>query len=132
VARKVSSRVVYNRQTADALDLGLADGLLAIGEAVISVADVPDATPFGQGLVTSGDAVAYINGRKIGGSATKPRSARSQGGVEAYFGFGFPGRFQELGTIHQPPRPFLTPALNRVIPGAAGYIKPKVKARVGF
>jgi hypothetical protein len=131
MARKTSSRVVYNRQVADAFRLGLADGMLAIAEAIIEAADPPDAEPFGEGLVTSGGTYAALDGKKVGGDSTRPRSVRSEPGAMAIAGWGFPGHFQELGTINHPPQPFATPALEQILPGAADYLRPAIRARVG-
>jgi hypothetical protein len=131
--RKPSKRVVYNRSVADALLLGVADGLLAVADEIIATAqpDVPDAEPFGRGLVTTGGTVAYLDGKKVGGAATKPRSARiPKSGIAAFAGYGFPARFQELGTVNHPPQPFATPAMNRVVVNAEQHIKPKVAARL--
>lgn len=114
-----SSRVVINRSKLEELTLFLADGLLDVADQILAATHPPDATPFGEGLVTSGGTYAAVNGKKIGGTAAKPRGLRVQKpGVTVAVGFGFPGRFQEVGTIHQPARPFFTPAVNEVLPDA--------------
>jgi hypothetical protein len=130
MARRRSARVTYNRRTHSALRLGLADGLLQVAEVIVQVADPPDATPFGEGLVTTGAAGAWVDGRKVGGSSPKPRHSIPRTGVAAIAGFGFPGRFQELGTIHQAPQPFLMPAVDAVVPNTGAIMRPFVSARL--
>ena len=82
--------------------------------------------------VIQGGAVGYIDGRKIGGQATKPSSERGlkQRGIVAFFGFGFPARFQEIGTVHQPARPFLWPAVTETEPEMAGLMAAASHARL--
>lgn len=129
---RTSTRVVMNRQALSGVTLGLADGMLALAQRIVDTADPPDATPFGEGLVTRGGSAAWVNGRKIGGQAAKPRGLRlNKPGVTAIAGFGFPGRFQEIGTVHQPARPFLTPSAARVIPDAEVVLSGPMKRRLG-
>jgi hypothetical protein len=113
------ARVVLNQQALGELDRGLATGLEVLAMEVLRVVKPPDATPFGVGLVDRGGAIAYVDGKKVGGSAPdvkKPKAMRVRGkGVVVGVGFGFPGRFQEVGTSHQPSRPFLTPAVMSVV-----------------
>lgn len=128
--RRRSARVVYNRRTHNALRLGLADGLLQVAEVIVQVAHPPDATPFGEGLVTTGTAGGWIDGRKIGGRSPKPRGAIPPTGIAAVASFGFPGRFQELGTIHHGAQPFLTPAVDAVTPHMGPIMAPHVAGRL--
>lgn len=131
MARKPSAKVVYNRETADAVRLGVADGLLALAEAILERADVPDAPPLGKGLIQHGQAGAWVDGKKVGGQASKPnRMKLPTPGIVVAAGYPFPARFQELGTIHQPPRPFFTPAIEAEIPNAPEHLKPAVRARL--
>ena len=128
MARKVSTRTVVNYKTLDAITRGLADGMALLGQAIIAGTKPPDATPFGEGLVTTGDWGTWVKGRKVGGTATKPRSAKlSPTGITLLAGYGFPGRFQELGTVHQPARPFFTPVVARELPGLEDYVKTPVR-----
>lgn len=129
-ARKRSARVVFNRRTFGALRVGLADGMLQVAEVIIQVARPPDATPFGEGLVTTGAAGGWIDGRKVGGSSPKPRRAIPPVGIVAVAGFGFPGKFQERGTIHHPAQPFLTPAVDAVAPNTGVIMAPFVQRRM--
>lgn len=130
--RKTSSRVVLNRAALDEVTLGMADGLLALADAVIAATTVPDATPYGMGLIETGSSVAYVLGKKVGGGASKPRTMRVKSmGVAIAGGFGFPAHFAELGTIHQPARPFLTPALMATVPDAGAYVGAAVQRRLG-
>jgi hypothetical protein len=128
VARKVSSRVVVNRAALTQLQGAFADGMAAIGELVIGITRPPDATPFGEGLVTTGDWGVWTGGRKTHGTATKPRAAKlARGGITLVAGWGFPARFQEMGTVHQPARPFYTPRIIEVLPDAASFIRGPVR-----
>jgi hypothetical protein len=130
--KKPSARVVINRAAVAEVRLVVADGMLAVAQAIVDTADPPDATPFGEGLVTTGAAGMWVDGRKIGGRADKPRRERMPArGIAGVAGFGFPGRFQEEGTIHQPARPFLTPAANRVVAEAPAIMAAVVRPRLG-
>lgn len=132
MARKTSARVILNRQKVNEVRLAVADGLLAFGQSIVDVADVPDAAPFGVGLVTHGGAVVYIDGRKVGGDATKPSRERvPRPGISGFVGFDFPARFQEIGTVHQDAQPFLWPAAMRQAPHAGEIMKPAAAARLG-
>lgn len=130
MARKPSARVVYNRQTADALRLGLADGLVVLADAMIEACDPPDASPYGEGLIESGGSVAYVDGKKVAGTAAKPRGEPTRTGVIAFAGWGFPARFNEFGTINQPARPFFSPGIEQVLPDAADHIRTGVAGRL--
>jgi hypothetical protein len=113
------TRVVLNRAALDTITLGLADGLGEVALRMLHATHPPDETPFGEGLVDHGATAVWVNGKKIGGDADKPRALRlDKPGVTAIVGFGFPGRFQEVGTVHQPARPFLTPGVFLVEPEA--------------
>ncbi len=135
-----NSRVVLNRAALGAITLGMADGLLALAEAVIDRTKAPDAPVLGAGLVDTGGTVAYAAGKKVGGAAAKPNAMKVQKmGVAVAGGFGLPAHFVEFGTIHQPARPFLTPVLMATVPGAGPFVARAVarrlatvgKARVG-
>ena len=126
-----NNRVALNRAALDAITLGMADGLLALADAVIAATKVPDAPVLGVGLVEEGGTVAYVLGKKVGGSAKKPSAMKVRKlGVAIAGGFPFPARFAELGTVNQPARPFLTPALMATVPDAAPFIKAKVAERL--
>lgn len=124
MARKASARTVLNRKALNDIAGALADGMGMLGAAVIERADPPDAEPFGKGLVTTGDWGVWAGTKKVLGSATKPRTERlSRTGLTMLVGFGFPGRFQEKGTINHPAQPFLTPAVMAEFPDAGGHLK---------
>src|SRR5688500_14149698 len=98
---KVSSRVVLNRKALTALQGAFADAMADMGREVIEVARPPDARPFGEGLVTTGDWGVWAGSKKVDGTAQKPRAARlSRGEITMLVGYGFPGRFQEMGTVN--------------------------------
>lgn len=132
MSRKSSCRVVTNRAALSEAILAVADGLLAVGEEIVAAAHPPDAAPFGEGLVTRGAAAVWVEGRKVGGQAEKPRSVKvRQYAIVGVAGFGFPARFQEIGTVHQPARPFLAPAKGQVAPGSLSTIRAAVQRRIG-
>lgn len=118
--RRPSARVVMNRQAVDAIWLGYADGMQQVGLNVLERTRprVPDRPPIGKGLVKSGRATTYVNGQKVAGTSNAPRASHPPGGIITVIGYGFPGRFNEVGTIHQPARPFLTPGMAAEVPSA--------------
>lgn len=125
-----AAKVVLNHAALDEITRATADGLFELAKAIISGADVPDATPFGEGLVDQGGVIAYVDRKPVASYSTgadptvkKPRAARLGPGVVIIAGYGFPGRFQESGTVHQPARPFLTPKLMADLPDAAGFVR---------
>lgn len=129
MARKPSSRVVLNRAALTELGLALAGGVEEIARTIVETAEPPDATPFGEGLVTDGGWLVYQGPNKVAGGSLsgrqpkKPRAFKTRGttGIVGIAGFGFPAKFQEAGTVNQPARPFLAPAVVRV-KGVAGEI----------
>ncbi len=125
-----AAKVVLNRAALDAITRATADGLFELAKAVVTGADVPDRPPWGIGLVRGGGVIAYVDKKLVstfstGSDATvkKPRAAKLGPGVVVIGGYGFPARFIESGTIHQPPRPFLTPELMATLPDAHGFVK---------
>lgn len=138
MARKPSARVVLNRSKMSEIGLAVGDGLEAVVRAVVEEAKPPDATPYGDGLVTSGGWLVYRGPDKIAGGSLsgkqpkKPRSFRVRGrtAIQAIAGFGFPGRFQEIGTQHHPAQPFLWPSWLGVEPRLGQYMAPAVKAHL--
>lgn len=117
-----TTRVELNRRALNDIAMAFVDGVAAIGKAIIENADPPDATPFGQGLVDRGGVLVYVGPTQVyawslsGKKPQKPKSVKVRsetGNILGIAGFGFPGRFQELGTINHPAQPFLTPAVNK-------------------
>jgi hypothetical protein len=124
-----TSRVVLNRKAFAEIDLAIADGLFAVALRVLDVVRVPDAPPYGQGLVQGGGAVAFLGGKKvngttIGGKQIKKPYGLKTGSTEAVaaVGFGFPARFVELGTVDTQAEPFLTPAVMGVVGSDADVV----------
>jgi hypothetical protein len=136
--RDRSSRVVLNRRAIDGVTLAVADGAHEVAKTIVREARPPDATPFGEGLVTSGGTLLYHGSKKLDGfgldgrQPKKPRAFRtpSTSGIAAIAGFGFPGRFQEFGTVHHPAQPFLTPARNQVEPRVPSIMARTAKYRI--
>ncbi len=125
------ARVELNRATFRLIDLGLADGVARLGDAIVGTADVPDAEPYGKGLVTRGGFVVFLNGVQVAGTASRPtREWLAASGVTAFVGWGFPGRFQELGTVNQPPRPFVMPAMEQQLAYLDAHMRPAMAARL--
>lgn len=135
---KRHARVVLNRRAVDGVTLAIADGAHEVAKTIVREARPPDATPFGQGLVTSGGTLVYVGSKKVDGwsldgrQPKKPRSLRVRGSesVVAVAGFGFPGRFQEFGTVNHGAQPFLTPSRNRVEPRVPGIMAKAAKYRI--
>lgn len=138
MARKPSARVVLNRAALTELGLALAEGVEEVARTIVETADPPDATPFGEGLVTSGGWAVYAGKAKVAGGSldgtqpNKPRGFRpAPDGITGIAGFGFPARFQEMGTVNQPARPWFWPAAMRVAGSAAAIMKSIVGPRLG-
>jgi hypothetical protein len=129
MARKPSSRVVLNREAVEAIRLGSADGLHAAAEAIQDTVRPPDAEPYGRGLVKREGTATYVDGKKVAGTGTAPRGAAGQG-IVTVFGWGFPARFNELGTSRQPARPFFTPAVAAGIAQAAPEVAEGITLRL--
>lgn len=121
MARRPSARLMLNRAALDEVQLALADGVEEIARTIVETANPPDATPFGQGLVTQGGWAVYVGSKKVAGGSLagiqpkKPRSFKTApDAITGIAGFGFPARFQEIGTVHERARPFLMPAAIQV------------------
>lgn len=129
----VSHRVVLNRAKLDEATLLVADGFGLVAQEIIDRTSPPDAPVIGQGLVANGDWGVWVQGKKVAGTAAKPRSVRVKDyPIVALVGFPFPARFNEIGTSHQPARPFFTPIVMEVAPEAerivAEHVGPAAKA----
>jgi hypothetical protein len=135
MSKGAKARVELNRAAFHEIDLANTDGLMAIAEEVIHTAKPPDAPQYGQGLVQGGGWLSYLDGKKIGGqmedgrNAAKPRSLKLRDQV-AIAGWGFPGRFVELGTVDTHAQPFLTRAVASVEPEADVILSKRVKERL--
>jgi len=134
---KYSTRVTFNRRNMDQVLLAIGDGILEVGKTVAKEADPPDATPYGVGLVTRGGVLVYDGNRKVGGwgiDGKQPRKPRGWslgfGGINAAIGFGFPGRFQEFGTVKMSPQPFFMRAFNGVWARRASIIRQAAAYRI--
>jgi hypothetical protein len=138
MARKPSARVVLNRQALDTVHLALAEGVEEIVRTIVETAEPPDATPFGEGLVTRGGWLVYDGPNKVAGGSLegtqpkKPRAFRVRGtaGIVGIAGFSFPGRLQETGWVDAPARPWFTPAVMRVKAVAAEIMRYVVGSRL--
>ncbi len=127
MARKTSVRVVMNRQALDALTLGTADALGEMAKTIVDDAHPNDAAPYGEGLSEAGDWGVWVNGKKIAGTASKPREARIKGAVVALGGFGTDhAMHHEIGTEDTGAYPFLSPSLLRHQEEAGAFLKKHV------
>ena len=130
------ARVIMNRGALDELQLGMADGLLELGQKILAqaIAHAPDAPPYGEGLIASGHVLTYALGKKVGGEegeTGKPRGMKTPKD-QAVLGVWFSAphaHFAELGTIKQPARPFLTPAFMANIGDAGPYVQKAMAKR---
>lgn len=129
MVQHVTARTVLNHQALDEIRRKFVDGMAEIGAHVIEVArpHVPDAPPIGKGLIETGDWAVFADARKVAGTAAKPRREVPKQGVTLLAGYGWPARFQEEGTIHQPARPFVTPAFLEVMPDKDGILAEKFR-----
>lgn len=132
MARKPSARVVLNRAALTRFGLAVAAGVEEIARTAIEVADPPDATPHGAGLVNAGGWLVFVDGKKVAGGSLrgtqpkKPRGVAIPAGVVGLAGWPFPARFQEGGTVDQPARPFFAPAANRTAGAAPAIMRSEV------
>lgn len=125
------SKVVWNERTYQALRQGIGDGLGKVGAHVLELARprVPDRPPIGQGLVANGDYIALVDGKRVaGGAQFEPREPSS--GPALYVGYPFPARFNEEGTVRQPARPFLSPAVMAGTQGLGAQLRGPVEEKL--
>jgi hypothetical protein len=125
-----AARIVLNRAAFDELTLAEADGLFELAKSIVDGADVPDAEPYGVGLVQGGAALAFVGRKRVdvyskaGDPVKKPRAAKlSSSGITVIGGYGFPARFKETGTVKMAPEPFLTPELMAQVPDAGAFVR---------
>lgn len=137
MARAYKSRVEVNRKAFAAIELAETDALFEVAKEVLSVVRVPDAPPYSQGLTEGGGAIGYQGKKKVaatsigGRDVKKPRSLRLREGESVVaVGYGFPGRFVELGTVDAPANPFLTRAVAFVMPEAKVIIGKTIQKRL--
>lgn len=128
------TRVVLNRAALDEVRGGLADGVFDLASAVLEAAErrAPDRSPIGEGLVAHGAAAVWTDGKQTHETAAieKPRELGAlPDEIVGVVGFTFPGRFQETGTEHHGPQPFLTPAAADVLGSGAEIILSTAMAR---
>jgi hypothetical protein len=130
---RASARVVLNRAALTELGLALAVGVEEIVHTIVETARPPDEPILGLGLVKEGGWAVYAGSKKVGGGSldgTQPRKPRAletpPGMITGVAGFGFPARFNEIGTAHQPGRPFFAPQVVQVIPVAPAIMRDTV------
>lgn len=120
-----------NRAALAALTLGYADGLHEVGLAVHEAASVPDAPPYGRGLIARWGVATVVNRRRVASAGPVTNIPRDgilpPASIGTVVGWGFPGRFLELGTVDTAAQPFLTPAMGSVTGGAGAVVAAKIE-----
>jgi hypothetical protein len=101
------ARVVFHRDVAQRLRLGIAEGQAELGRRILETAypNVPVRT---GALRESGSFAVTVDGELVAGDAEVPSR---EPGVAVFVGYAWPARALELGTIYVTPRPWLTPAI---------------------
>lgn len=150
MARKPSKRVVLNLAALDQLQFAVAVGLERLGQGIIEESqsraprgpDVVTTTASGKKktrvhLADTGGYVVLNGSRKVGGSASKPKSfdTRRKGIISVVAGYGSPlAHLHERGTAGRvqkktgrftgvlPARPFLLPATAHAVDDMARAI----------
>lgn len=116
-------RTVVNQRQIRRMERAHEQGMADIGRAVLDAAVVPDAPPYGKGLVETGAFIVVRGGDEVAGTAELPRSVDPGRGVTLAVGYDFPGRFLEGGTIKMAAQPFVTPAVLSVLPRKAAIMR---------
>lgn len=139
------AKIVMNRAALDAAQFGIADGLLEIGQRIIAEAsaraprDPEIAAKRGVPMMAdTGYVSVWALGKLVSGSTEVAASKNKPRGfsvpkdqVVMVAAFSSPlSHFAELGTIKETARPFLTPAFNAHIGGAAETVIPAMGKRV--
>ena len=141
VARR-AAKIVMNKAAIDALYAGMADGLIALGGAIIADAserapkDAEIAAKRGVPMLkdtgfisvwgpVKGKSVLVHGSAQVAASKNKPRGVRTPiDQVVLVAGFASPlAHLQELGTIKMKAHPFLTPVLMANVGNAGEYVK---------
>lgn len=144
IARR-GAQIVMNKEAIDALQMGMADGLIELGDRIIAdashgpggsgVGSLRDpATAAARGvpmMLDTGYVTAWALGKLVYGSAevaaskNKPRGLKVRPDqVVMVAAFASPlAHFAELGTIKETARPFLTPAVMANVGNAGEYVK---------
>ncbi len=63
-------RIVLNRAALDQITLATADGAFELAKQVVLGAQVPDAAPYGVGLLQGGGVIAFVGNKRIGVAST--------------------------------------------------------------
>lgn len=128
MARKTSVRVILNREAVERVKLAVADGMGRSAANIVEKAVPNDAPPYGEGLIEAGDWGVWVGGKKVAGTAAKPRGLRmARGEIVAVGGYGFPARFHERGTSDTAPHPFLDPSFAAYGPETPEHVRAAVE-----
>jgi len=151
IARR-EAKIVMNKAAVDALQMGMADGLIMLGKEIIadasqgpggsgvgSLRDPKKAAERGTPMMLdTGYCSVWAMGKLVFGSAqvaaskNKPRGFKTpKDQVVLVTAFASPlSHFAEQGTVNEIARPFLLPAFNRGVPGAAKFVVPAMGKRI--
>ena len=118
------AKVVFHQPVLDAALEAVIEAYYEAGEAAIEAnkPHVPDAPPYGVGLVESGRVVVYLNGAIVRDSLPaqgEPNVKVTGRGVELFLLYPEPAGFLEFGTIKMSPHPFATGAIVGGLKAAA-------------
>lgn len=144
---RIDKRVILNRQALDKLHLAVAEGLEQIGIATLEMAapHVPDDPSTARRIVDTGGWAVFMGSKKVGGTATKPRTLRTgrAGVMTVIAGYGSPlAHLHERGTSlrvtdagretgYLPAQPFLLPAFMAAVRALAPTVREHIKQK-GF
>ena len=128
---------VLNREAMSEFDRCLVTGLEALANEALARTKAPVAKAGEEDqyspLSEQKGVISYLDGKRVGGdmSIKKPKDFTVRGkGASVGVGFGFPARFNEMGTAHQPARPFFTPPVMETV-GNEGVVVGAMKAAFG-
>ncbi len=118
MAGRVTARTVLNRAALDEIHGHLVDGMAAVGQEFLDRTrpNVPDAPPYGVGLVETGAFGVWSDGQQVAGSASRPETDIPSAGILLVAGYDDPARFLEEGTVHNRAFPFVTPGMLDTLP----------------
>lgn len=128
MAGRIVTRTVVNPRAIAAISSGLAEGLGTMAESILARTNPPD-DPATSAQIAGGYGV-WVDGQQVAGSGDAPHGVTPGPGVTLVVGYDFPARFNEIGSAHQPGRPFFTPEVLATVPGAPEFLRGPVQSRL--
>ena len=121
-------RIEINRAKVEEMTLRVADGIFQAAQEAIHAARPPVGIgPYNKwhpyAMVARGGVVGFVGGKRFAvyaragmkGSVKPSKTVKARSAtIVVTGGFGYPARLNEFGTIHNQPRPFLTPVFMTV------------------